>query len=376
MLFSIEEVLKRFERYINTDSNSYCKEDVDCISRIIEAESCKAGFSVIRHKQQNVGDFLEVTVGSGQKNILLLGHMDTVFPCGTSAARPFTHDDTRVYGPGVLDMKGGVLIAMLAMEAIARSIPAEYSITALFNSEEEIGSPHSNALIKEKAVNSIASLSFEGVVPGFLTTERNGILSFEVRLEGVTSHAGVAPHLGRSAVEEAANKIQRIYGMRDKARSILVNIGKISGGAARNIVAGDAQFIGEVRYINPADRDELLNTLMNIVNTSSVPGIKSEITILSNRPPMKSDEGCRRLFEMIRDHAANMGHELVSRKTGGGGDAAFVSIVGTPVVDGMGPEGDGAHTDNEYILLDSIEFKTKLTIKTLCSIMGIKDISV
>jgi glutamate carboxypeptidase len=367
----LTELLKRVEHYVNTDSNTFCKEDVDRFSSIIEAEGCEAGFKVVRHEQRDAGDFLEITAGSGNKNILLLGHMDTVFPRGTAAIRPFRHDGQKAYGPGVGDMKGGLLVIMQAMKKVAKDIPPDFSITALMNSDEENGSLYSNKLISEKASVAMAALSFEGAVPGTLTTERNGIISFAIDIKGVPAHSGANSQLGRSAIEEAAHKILRLYDLRDESSNITVNIGKISGGSARNIVAENAQFIGEIRYFDPAHRDGLLEKLTEAADKTIVSDVKCTLKIISHRPSMKSDEGCKELFELVRMHAAKMGRKLSPRKTGGGGDAAFAKLAGIPVIDGMGPEGGGYHTEDEYVLLDSIMFKIELAAETMLSIMKV-----
>ena len=158
----LTELLKRVEHYVNTDSNTFCKEDVDRFSSIIEAEGCEAGFKVVRHEQRDAGDFLEITAGSGNKNILLLGHMDTVFPRGTAAIRPFRHDGQKAYGPGVGDMKGGLLVIKQAMKKVAKDIPPD-SITALMNSDEENGSLYSNNQSR-KGFGCYGRIGFEGAV--------------------------------------------------------------------------------------------------------------------------------------------------------------------------------------------------------------------
>lgn len=365
----IYELLKRLENYTNIDSNTYCKKDVDRFSQVIEKESREIGFTVIRHKQNAVGDFLELTAGHGQKKILLLGHMDTVFPAGTAANRPFRCDGSRVYGPGVLDMKGGLSIIVQVMKQIAADIPAGYRVTAFLNSDEETGSRYSEKYIKEHALTSEAVLSFEGAKPATLTTERKGIISFDMEVTGIAAHSGVNYMLGSSAIEAAAYKILKLYALRDNEKEITVNIGKINGGSARNIVAPLVKIEGEIRYFDREDRSRILNRLSEIVNAADVLYTSAEVCIFSDRPPLVANDGCVRLFEIARQEAGILGRQLHPRKTGGGGDAAFAGIYPIPVLDGLGPEGENSHTEREYILVDSLSFKAELAVRIIQKIM-------
>ena len=362
-------LLKQLEIYTNIDSHSYCKEDVDRLSQVIEKECGAMGFKTLRYPQTAVGDFLEVTLGNGHKKILLLGHLDTVFPAGTAVERPFKQVGNRIYGPGILDMKGGIATLLKAMQILTPDIHQEYRITAFLTSDEETGSRYSEEYIKDQASSSVAVLSFEGAKPGTLTTERKGIVVFNMEIAGIAAHSGVNYRLGSSAIEEMAYKIHKLYALRDNDREVTVNIGTMNGGIASNIIAPCAKITGEVRYFNPDDKQFIMDSLSNIAEEVNVPGTCTKRYVSSVRPPLAADEKCKRLFEIAREEAGMLGRQLSPRKTGGGGDAAFAAICGIPSLDGLGPEGENSHIESEFILVDSLFFKVELTVRLLLKIM-------
>jgi glutamate carboxypeptidase len=360
-----DELLSRLEIYTNIDSSTRCKEGVNQLSRVIEKECREAGLTVLRYKQDAVGDFLEITAGCGRKKILLLGHMDTVFQAGTVADRPFTRKGNYVYGPGVLDMKGGVSIIVEVMKDMLTDIPADCRVTAFLNSDEETGSKYSENYIKEQASTSVAVLSFEGAKPATLTTERKGIIPFDLELTGIDTHSGVNYHLGSSAIEAAACKIKKLYALRDNKRGITVNVGLINGGNARNIIAQKVRMEGEIRYFVREDRAYIMGCLSEIVNMPDVPNTSTIIHISSDRPPLTADDRCVRLFEVACYESEMLGRQLSPRKTGGGGDASFAAMYPIPVLDGLGPEGEDSHTEKEFVLVDSLSFKAELASRII-----------
>lgn len=364
----LSDALELLKNFVNIDSGSCDIEDVNRFANKVEYEFRKIGMVVSRIKQEDTGDFIECTVGSGSKKILLLGHMDTVFPSGTAKSRPFSIKDNILYGPGVLDMKGGIVILLYAIKNVMGRLPNDTQLSVFLNSDEEIGSKYSKENILRMAKDSVACISFEGAKPGTLTTERKGILSFKIGLRGIPAHSGVNYNKGRSAIEEISHKICRLYNLADKENGISVNVGKIAGGNKINIVAEYAEAEVEIRYFNKEDRDRLHKEVEDIVNNNYVEGVKASVDILSERPPLVSDYNNKRLFQMAKIEANKLGRNIIERKTGGGGDVSFAGSVGIPVIDGMGPEGEDSHTEGEFATIDSFPFKIELASRMILNI--------
>ena len=363
----LNDALNLLKDFVNMDSGSSDIEDVNKFADRVEYEFGKIGIATSRIKQKNTGDFIEFTVGSGNKKILLLGHMDTVFPSGTTRSRSFSIKNNILLGPGVLDMKGGMVV-LYAVKNVMNRLPDDTQLSIFLNSDEEIGSKYSKDKILHMAKDAVACLSFEPAKPGTLTTERKGIISFKICLHGIPSHSGVNYDKGRSAIEEISHKICRLYNLSDRARDISVNVGKLTGGSKINIVAEYAEAEAEIRYFDKNYRDKLYEEVENIINTNHVDGVKASIEILSERPPLVSNYGNKRLFQMAKTEANKLGRNINERKTGGGGDASFIGSEGIPVIDGLGPEGENSHTKNEFAIIDSFPFKTELASQMILNI--------
>lgn len=361
----MDSVLELLKDFVNMDSGSNDTADVNRFVDRVEYEFKRTGMAVSRIKQAETGDFIECTAGNGSRKILLLGHMDTVFPSGTAKPRPFSRKEDLLYGPGVLDMKGGLVVLLYAVKNVIDKLPCDTELTVFLNTDEEIGSRYSKDRIVCLAKAAAACLSFEPAKPGTLTTERKGILAFKMDLWGLPSHSGVNYDRGRSAIEELGHKICRLYELKDKAKGISVNVGRIIGGDKINIVAGHAEAEVEIRYFNREDREKLDKEIADIGNTHSVKDIRADIHILSERPPLIADCGSRKLFQMAESEAHKLGRSIQERKTGGGGDASFAGSVGIPVLDGLGPEGEDSHTDREFAMIESFPFKIELASRII-----------
>lgn len=367
--FDLNEALELLKDFTNMDSPSGEKDYTDKFVDRLEAEFSKIGMIVRRIKQQQVGDFLECHIGKGDKKILLLGHTDTVFPSGTASKRPFKKEREVIYGPGVLDMKGGIVVLLYALKKIIKSLPNSIKLIVFLNSDEEIGSIYSKDYILKLSKDAIACLSFEPAKPGTLTVERKGIISFKMTVKGIPAHSGVNYEKGRSAIEEIARKVCALYDdIRDMEKNVSANVGYIHGGSKVNIVAEHAEAQVEIRYFNLEKEKEIRGKIEKIVNTSFVDGTHTHITILSERPPLVANEGCKKLFEIAREETQKLGREIKGRRTGGGGDASFAAIWGIPVLDGLGPEGEDSHTEKEFVIVESIPFKIELAANTILNI--------
>lgn len=363
-----DSVFGLLEEFVNMDSCSTDKADTDRFADRVELEFKKIGMSTKRVRSQYTGDFLQCTAGSGSKKILMLGHMDTVFPSGTAKKRPFSRDGNMLYGPGVLDMKGGILVILYAVKKVMENLPEDVQLMVFLNSDEETGSKYSRDEILKRAGGAIACLSFESAKTGTLTTERKGIISFNLDVKGISAHSGVNYEKGRSAIHEIAHKICSLYSLSDENREITVNAGTISGGGRINIVAEHAAAGAEIRYFNREDEGPLKEALLGIIEKPFIEGTAASVDFISERPPLKADDRCKRLFEIARSEAQKLGRDLKSRRTGGGGDASFAACVGIPVIDGLGPEGENSHTENEFAMADSFAFKIELASKIILDI--------
>ncbi|MDI3517911.1 MAG: glutamate carboxypeptidase [Caldanaerobacter sp.] len=367
--FQLEEALKLLEEFSRIESPSREKKYTDRFVDRLEIEFYNLGMNVKRIKQQDVGDFLECSIGEGKKKILLLGHTDTVFPSGTFSKRPFRVKEGMAFGPGVLDMKGGIVVLLYTLKEVIDNLPDGVKLVVFLNSDEEIGSIYSKDYIMNLSKDAAACLSFEPAKPGTLTVERKGIFSFEMFVKGVAVHSGVNYEKGRSAVEEISRKICALYDeVRDLEKGISVNVGYVQGGDKINIVAEEARAQVEIRYFQKEHERKIKEKVKRIATISFVEGTSTDIIVLSERPPLIANEGCRKLFEIAKEEAQKLGREIIGRKTGGGGDASFAAVWGVPVLDGLGPEGEDSHTDAEFVLVDSLPFKVALAARIILRI--------
>ena len=350
----LDSFLTRLEHYVNMDTPSGNKEALDVQSAQLREEFLAAGAQVITHERPG-GNLLECRIGTGSKQILMLGHMDTVFPVGTVAKHPYSRQGDTLYGPGVLDMKSGVLMILEIMRHFNGKLPADWSLVALLNCDEEIGSLQSSPRILELARESEACLCMEPSKPGYCTVARKGLITFTISTSGVAAHSGVNYHLGHSAIQSLCRIIGNLYTLRDDERSISINVGGISGGTGKgNVVAAEASLIAEVRFYEPELAPTLLEAIHRFGADTGNPNVSSVVKILAQRPPMQQTESSRKLYEKARACAEKNGLVMEPRTHGGGSDGSFAASVGIPVVDGMGTEGEFSHTMEEYVKADTI----------------------
>lgn len=229
---------------------------------------------------------MECRIGSGPRQILLLGHMDTVFPVGTVAQRPYTRQGNILQGPGVLDMKSGVLMILEILRHFSGKMPPEWSLVALLNCDEEIGSLQSSPRILELARESEACLCMEPSKPGYCTVARKGLITFTIATSGVAAHSGVNYHLGHSAIQALSRIICNLYTLRDDEKIISINVGGISGGTGKgNVVAAEAGLIAEVRFYEPELAEGIFESIARFAADTGDPQVTSTLTVLAQRPP-------------------------------------------------------------------------------------------
>ncbi|MGB8981974.1 MAG: M20 family metallopeptidase [Anaerolineales bacterium] len=350
---------------VETESPSHDKAAVDRVGAIVAEGARKLGAQVEIISNHKTGDHVlcRFSPGDGkgdrgQGNILLLCHMDTVFPLGTLEKMPLREADGRIFGPGTLDMKAGIVIALAAIEAAQKAGLAR-PVTLLCTSDEEIGSPTSRAHIERLAKESALVLVLEGgLVDGALKTWRKGVGEFQVRAKGRAAHSGGDHEKGRNAIEEIAHQVIAIQKLTDYSKQTTLNVGVIHGGTVSNVVPEEALIEVDVRVMQPGEW-ERVEAEMNRLKPA-LDGTSLEVSGRLNRPPMPFDETMKAAFERAKSIAAQTGIELKAGGTGGASDGNFVAPLGIPVLDGLGAVGEGYHSEREYIFADSLPGRVKL----------------
>jgi len=347
---------------VETESPSHDKSSVDRVGAIVAEEARKLGAQVKIIPNKETGDHVISKWGSGENGILLLCHMDTVFPLGTLSKMPYREADGKIFGPGTLDMKAGIVISLAAIETAQKS-RLKRPVTLLCTSDEEIGSHTSREHIERLAKESALVLVLESaLLDGSLKTWRKGVGEFWVKTKGRAAHAGGAHQEGRNAIEEMAHQVIAIQKLTDYSKQTTLNVGTIHGGTVSNVVPEQAAIQVDVRVMLPGEWERLETEMSKLKPT--LDGTSIEITGELNRPPMPFDEIMKATFEKAKSIAAGIGMELKAGGTGGGSDANFVAPLGIPVLDGLGAIGEGYHSEREFIFADSLEQRVKL-ISTL-----------
>lgn len=345
---------------VDTDSGSYDKAGVDAVgARVLEF---LAGHGIASSVIPNnrFGDAIRAdvnNVASGPTNapVLLLGHRDTVFPAGEAERRPFEVVDGLGSGPGCCDMKAGVVVNAYVLAALARFAAAPSPVTALFTSDEEIGSPSSKALIKETARSARAVFNSEPGRPGGgVVTGRKGGRFMRIEVIGKAAHAGNNIADGISAIEELACKIVKLHALTDLPNGISCNVGTIAGGQTVNTVAPHATAEVDLRFIRPEEGERAFAVIEAIVAGSNVPGTRASLEITGEFEPLVASDASHRLFEHYAACARALGQDVEPTFAGGCADSGFAASVGAPTICAVGPIGGRAHTPQEYLDVASI----------------------
>jgi glutamate carboxypeptidase len=321
-----------------------------------------------RHKQREFGDVLELRFGpsrSTRKPVLLLGHLDTVWPMGTLANMPWREAEGRYWGPGVLDMKAGVVMALAAISTL-REMKSTRPVTLLLNSDEEVGSPISRPITERLALESAVVFVLEPAQGLGYKTARKGVGQYHVQVTGVGAHSGVDFERGHSAVLELAKLVQTISSFTNLQRKLTVNCGVVAGGTRSNVVASSAYAEVDVRIAKASDAPYVEKLFRGL--KVSDPHCKLTITGGINRPPMERKAGTIALFKKAHALAAELGFVLDEAATGGGSDGNFTAALGVPTLDGMGAVGDGAHAAHESVVIEHVVPRTALMAAMIASV--------
>ena len=367
--------LEDLERLVNIDCGTYTPDGVNEVGRWTAAFLSGLGASVdVRPDPSGrYGDTLVATflgMGSGPR-VLLIGHMDTVFDPGTAAERPFRIDDGIAHGPGVTDMKSGLLAGLYALKAIigeAGGLPFE-RLVYICNPDEEVGSPSSSAHIREQAADVDACLVLECArANGDIVSARKGILDTRLTVHGRAAHAGVEPEKGRSAILEAARIVRDLHALNGRWDGVTVNVGKIAGGTRPNVVAERCDLEVDVRSTTSAGLREVEAAVREVVATTEIPDTTVEAHVMVAWEPMEKLARSGRLVEHARDVATRLGFSVDDTSTGGASDANTTSGMGVPTLDGLGPIGGNDHAPAEYLEVESIVPRTTLLAGLLLAI--------
>ena len=360
-------------RLVNIDSNSFDKTGTDAVGEAV-AEVLEAdGIAVTRIPNTKFGDVFRADLpGKQNSHVLLLGHRDTVFAKGTVATRGYSRKGDLAYGPGVADMKGGLVANIFALRAINAVGGLPYPVVALFTSDEEIGSPTGRAEIEKAARGARAVLNSEpGRESGNVVTGRKGGSSFHIKITGRAAHSGVNHAAGASAIEALARKIVRLHALTDYASGITTNVGVIKGGNTHNTVAPWAEAELDLRYVTLEQRAQILPEIEKIVHAEDVPGTAAEMTPVATFLPLEKMRA-EALFALYQKAAARVGFSVGDEFTGGCADSGFTAALGVPTLCGLGPVGGKAHTDDEFCRLETLLPRTQALAATICALEVVK----
>jgi len=358
-----DDFVAALEQMVNVDCGSYSPAGVNVIADMCEARLRDHGWEVERRphlpidEEPQLGDLVIGRLrGAGGPNVLLVGHTDTVFDDGTVAERPFRIDGDTARGPGVSDMKGGLLTGFFAVEVLQE---AEFdgfgTITYVCNPDEEIGSPFSGPVIRELAPLHDAAFVLEGArANGDIVSARKGITDYRIVIHGRAAHAGVEPEKGRNAVLEAAHAIVALQGLNGRWPGVTVNVGVVRGGTRTNVVAERCELQVDLRSPELRTLEEAEAEIERVCAEHVVPDVTTEILGNGWHRPMEKKEGAVRLVQIAKDVAAELGFELRDAATGGASDANTTSAAGTPTIDGLGPVGGDDHAPAEWLDLNSV----------------------
>lgn len=371
----LPDFLADLETIVNVESGSYTVAGVDEVATWMGDRLAGLGASVVRHQNEALGDTIVATFerAADGPTVLLIGHADTVFDVGYLARRPFEIDGDLILGPGVSDMKSGLLAGLYALDVLRTIGGHDWlpvgRVIYVVNPDEEIGSPASGGLIAELARGADAAFVMEAArANGDIVSARKGMMHLRATIKGRSAHAGVEPHKGRSATLEAAHKTVALHALNGHWPGVTVNVGEIKGGTRPNIVAEEAILTIDMRAGSVAEQDEAEAAILAILESSTVPDVTTEVEELAGTRPMEKTSESAALVEAAVAIAGELGFELADAATGGGSDANTTASLGVPSLDGLGPVGGNDHTPLEYVELSSIVPRTSLLAALLLAV--------
>jgi glutamate carboxypeptidase len=366
-------MLKLLGEFVRCESPSHVKSAVDECAAMVAREWQRRGAKVRILRQGQRGNHVRAEnwdgVGRASGQIMVLGHTDTVYPLGTLAKMPFRVGQGRAWGPGTFDMKGGIVLALFAVDALrALGVQPTKRLVFLWTSDEEIGSESSRRTIEQEARRSDAVLVLEPSFgrEGRLKTQRKGVGGAEIIATGRSAHAGIDPEKGVNAVHELALQIARLMEMNDPRRGITVQTTVVSGGSITNVVPEHARAMVDIRYARAADIPRInrcLHALRPILK-----GARVEVRGGAARPPLERTAAVSKLFGVAQSLMQEMGLPIGEASTGGGSDGSFTAALGVPTLDGLGAVGDGAHSPREHVVISKLRERAALIAGLLATL--------
>jgi glutamate carboxypeptidase len=364
------QLLNRVRQMVEIESPSDDKAAVDRCTEAVAEMAVEIGGRMRRHRQRDFGDVLELRFGASRggsrkaatarEPLMLLGHLDTVWPMGSLRKMPFRIADGRAWGPGVLDMKAGVAMGLTAVEILQEKEELQRPVIFLLNSDEEVGSTVSRSITEKLARECAAVFVLEPAqgLAGAYKTARKGVGGYTVRVTGVAAHAGVDFERGHSAISELAWQLEKVREFTELDRGLTVNAGVIRGGTRTNVIAAEAEAEIDVRIARAKDAARIERRFRGLRVRDR--GCVLEVTGGVNRPPMERSGATVGLFHRAATFAAQIGFELAEASTGGGSDGNFTAAMGVPTLDGMGAVGEGAHASHDSVVLKELIPRTAL----------------
>lgn len=337
------------QKVVNIDSGSRDEAGVTAVAHALAERLQAAGVAVQFEPVPGYGVLLHAQVNAAGEGapIVLMGHMDTVFPAGTVAKRPYREEAGRAYGPGVADMKSGLVLNVFVAEAFARCGGLKAPLHLFFSCDEEIGSPATRDLIMARVRGARAVFNAEpGRVSGNVVTSRKGSMLVEFEVEGVAAHAGINHAAGASAIEALARKTLALHALTDPATGVTANVGVVHGGVVSNMVAPHARAELDLRFTADTNPEDLLARVRAIIEEESVPRTQGRITVARSTLPMKPTPDY--LLALYQESARTLGFEVQGEFTGGAADSGLTASVGVPTLCATGPVGGHPHTEREY----------------------------
>lgn len=356
-------MLDLLEKLVNIDSGTFYKAGVDRVGQVLASAYQALGFQVVVDRQSERGDHLIIVHPEAKyPSILIIGHLDTVFPVGTAQSRPFSYDESFAYGPGVYDMKASLVMSLFAIQSLIEAGDESFKrIKIILNSDEEHGSIYSRELIKKESAGIKFALIIEpSDMTGNLITGRRGGGKFELHITGRAAHSGEEPEKGRSAIGELAHKIVQLHGLTDPHAGVHVNVGVVSGGTTSNTIAAHAIASIDVRMETPEQAIELERKIKHICSTATLEGITLVLEGGITRQPMIKNAGSEHLLSIVQEEAKKLGESLTDKKVGSGSDGNLTAAAGIATIDALGPRGGNAHTADEFLVIESLVPRTIL----------------
>jgi len=361
------EMVSLLKELVQRESPTSDKKAVDACTACLVEKFKKAGARVNRFPQKEVGDFYLIEFPAKrdrrrEEQILLLTHIDTVWPVGRIQEMPFYVAGDKVFGPGVLDMKAGLVIAFYAIKTLHDlNVSPQKNIVLFINTAEETGWEESHQIVRTLAKKSACILCLEPALPGgALKTQRKGRLVIRLDVRGRLAHGG-APEKGINAIEELIAQIRAVR--RLKTKDISVNVGLIGGGDKANVVPDHAWAVLDIRFWDTVQKEKVIRAFKNLSPT--LRGSKLKFSVESFLPPMEKTKPSTILLTRVKEAASALGMSLETGRTGGGSDASIASGLGLATLDGLGPDGDGIHSETEHVLLSSLVQRTALLTELL-----------